>query len=133
MKRRLVFLAFWVMGILFPMAWFTRVSATFQRLFVYLFEPVWTHVVMHTLLFAVLAWLLTRLLAPRPPVVVLILVMLVALGQEGVQWLYTGQMPGADEAFDLTVDLLGGGLGVVVGNVLIPSGQPQAEGSRRDR
>ncbi len=132
MTRRLLFLVLWVTGIIFPMAWFTHLSATFQRVFVYLFEPVWTHVVMHAFLFAVLAWLLMRLLGPRPPVV-LSLVMLVALGQEGVQLLYTGQTPGADEAFDLMVDLLGGGLGVALGNVLIPSGQPEGKGDRRGR
>ncbi|MCX7852036.1 MAG: hypothetical protein N2383_04555 [Caldilineales bacterium] len=115
MTRRLVVLAFWVAGIAFPMAWFTRFSDTFDRAFTTLFTPVWSHVVMHAFLFAVLAWLLTRILPSQPLAVVLGLVMLVALLQEGVQLLYTGQTPGADEAFDLLVDFGGGVMGAALG------------------
>lgn len=115
MTRRLLFLAFWVAGIVFPMAWFTRFSGAFDRAFTILFTPVWTHVVMHAFLFGVLAWLLTRIVPSRPLAVVLGLVMVVALLQESVQLLYTGQTPGADEAFDLMVDFMGGSLGTALG------------------
>ncbi len=45
---------------------------------------------------------------------VLILVLGVALLQEGVQLWYTAQAPGGDEMFDIGVDLVGGGVGMVV-------------------
>lgn len=115
MTRRLLFLAFWVAGIVFPMAWFTRFSGAFDRAFTVLFTPVWTHVVMHAFLFAVLAWWLTRIVPSPPLAVVLGLVMVVALLQEGAQRLYTGQTPGADEVFDLMVDFMGGVVGVALG------------------
>jgi len=122
MTRKSLLLAFWTLGILFPMAWFTRFSATYDRLFNYVFGPPWTHVVMHTFLFAVLSYLLVPVIACRPAAhsrgflvgVVLALVMGVAILQESIQLLYMAQMPGVDEMLDLGVDLLGGGLGVIV-------------------
>ncbi len=64
-RRKFVFLVFWVLGMLFPMAWFTRLSATYNRAFRYVFTPTWTHVVMHAFLYAVLAYLLGQVLGPR--------------------------------------------------------------------
>ncbi len=122
MRRKSTLLVFWVLGILFPMAWFTRFSATYNRIFQYVFTPTWTHVVMHTLLYAVLAYLLGQVLDPRLQLhcgrwrvgMVVILVLGVALLQEGVQLWYTAQAPGGDELFDIGVDLVGGGVGMVV-------------------
>ncbi len=122
MTSQRAFLLFWLLGILFPMAWFTRFSAAYRRLFELVFTPQWTHVVMHLFLFAVLAYLLSQGLDPHLAVrrgwplwlIPWALVFGVALLQEGIQRLYTGQTPGSDEALDLGVDLAGGGLGLLV-------------------
>ena len=121
MRYKSAFLAFWLLGILFPMAWFTRFSAIYSWLSGYVFTSVWTHVVMHTFLFAVLAYLLGHVLARWPAAcstrylvgAVLASVLGVALLQEGIQLLYTAQAPGIDEVLDLGVDLIGGVLGVI--------------------
>ena len=59
MKRHL-FLIFWTLGILFPMGWFVRTSPVGYRLFNTMFSPAWTHIFMHSLLFAVLGALLMQ-------------------------------------------------------------------------
>ena len=77
---------------------------------------------MHTLLYAVLAYLLGQVFGPRLRLhcgrwwvgIMLILVLGVALLQEGIQLWYTAQVPGGDEMFDIGVDLVGGGLGMMV-------------------
>lgn len=121
--RRYLLLGFWIIGIIFPMIWLTGFSPTFARLFDTLFEPAWVHVVMHTLLFGVLAYLVLLFLPQKSTVplrwhtVVLVIgvVLLVAFLQESFQLLYMGRMPGADELFDLGVDLSGGLLGLMIG------------------
>lgn len=118
MKRHL-FLIFWILGILFPMAWFMRTSPLAYRLFNTLFSPAWMHIVMHTLLFAVLGAFLMHSTFGRLPRAlgigfVLALVLSVALLQESIQ-LYSGQRaPHADNLFDIGVDMLGGLLGVLL-------------------
>jgi hypothetical protein len=79
---------------------------------------------MHGLLYAVLAYLLTGLLLRRSPGISryrfglsLGLVLVIALGQEGLQLLYLGKLPGADEWLDVGVDLAGGSLGLLVFHV----------------
>ena len=64
MKRHLL-LIFWTVGILLPMAWLVRASPIAYRLFNTLFSPPWMHIVMHSLLFAVLAALLMQSLRGR--------------------------------------------------------------------
>ena len=59
MKRHL-FLIFWTVGMLLPMAWFVQVSPAAYRLFNTLFSPAWMHIVMHILLYAVLGVLLMQ-------------------------------------------------------------------------
>ena len=118
MKRHL-FLIFWTLGILFPMGWFVRTSPVGYRLFNTLFSPAWTHIVMHSLLFAVLAALLMqslhgRLAARRAVPVVLALVLGVALLQEGIQLFSEQRVLHGDNFFDIGVDMLGGGLGLLL-------------------
>lgn len=49
MTRKHALLFLWLAGILFPMAWLTRFSATYGRLFGRVFNPLWVHVLMHAL------------------------------------------------------------------------------------
>ncbi|GAB4556648.1 MAG: hypothetical protein Kow0047_00340 [Anaerolineae bacterium] len=113
--RRYLFLSLWIVLILFPVAWLARHSAWVYRLLILHFSPVWVHVVLHVLLFAVLAWLLAslRLPLPRPWRLLAIagVIMLVALGQEVLQLWAKGRGPGRDELFDLGVDMAGAALG----------------------
>ena len=118
MKRNL-FLIFWIVGILFPMAWLVRASPVSYRLFNILFEPAWVHVVMHSLLYAVLGALLIQSLYGRLAKgyavgIVLALVFGVALVQEGIQLFSEQQGPHADNLFDIGVDMVGGAIGLLL-------------------
>lgn len=116
MSRKHLLLGVWLIGILFPMALFTRYSATYNRWFQTVFTPEWTHIVMHALLYGVLAVLLTTTLPPIycRPRWILALVLVVACLQEGIQLIYTASLPGSDEVFDIGVDMLGGLAGVLI-------------------
>lgn len=124
MTRKHLALILWLLGILLPMAWFTRFSAAYNRFFQYAFTPLWTHVLMHAFLFAVLAYLLAHLLPSWGPRVVrggvgwqggvLVLVLVVAWLQEGFQLLYKGRPPGMDEFRDVAIDLIGASLGLLL-------------------
>ena len=118
MKRNL-FLIFWTVGILSPMAWIVRASPITYRLFNTLFSPQWMHIFMHTLLFAVLAALLmqnlsVRLAARRAVPVVLALVLCFAILQESIQLFSEQRVLHGDTFFDIGVDMLGGVLGLLL-------------------
>ena len=118
MKRHL-FLAFWTLGILFPMGWFVRASPVGYRLFNTLFSPAWTHIVMHSVLFAVLGALLMqslygRLASKSGVGVVLALVLGVGLLQEGIQLFSEQRLLNYGNFFDIGVDMLGGGVGLLL-------------------
>ena len=102
-----------------PMAWLVRASPIAYRLFNTLFSPPWMHIVMHSLLFAVLAALLMQSLYGRLATkggvgVVLALVLGAALLQEGIQLFSEQRVLHGDNFFDIGVDMLGGGLGLLL-------------------
>ena len=118
MKRNL-FLTSWTLGILFPMGWFVRTSPVGYRLFNTMFSPAWTHIFMHSLLFAVLGALLMqsmygRLAARAGVAVVLALLLGVGLLQEGIQLFSEQRVLNYGNFFDIGVDMLGGGLGLLL-------------------
>ena len=118
MKRNLI-LIFWIFGILFPMGWFIRVSPVGYRLFNGIFSPQWMHIVMHSLLFAVLGALLMQSLFGRLAKgisvgVVLALVFGVAVLQEGIQLFSERRFLHGDNFFDIGVDMFGGVIGVLL-------------------
>jgi hypothetical protein len=125
MMRRPAILLLWIAGMLFPMAWLTRFSAIYSRLFERVFNPLWVHVLMHAFLFAVLAYLLIRQRAGhavaarrwRTAVLALGLVLAMAVAQEGIQLLYKARPVGADEVLDIGIDLAGGVFGMLVGGL----------------
>ncbi|MDE0462741.1 MAG: hypothetical protein OXH93_10040 [Caldilineaceae bacterium] len=115
MKRNL-FLVFWIVGILMPMAWLVRPSPVAYRIFNTLFSPAWMHILMHGLLFAVLGALLMQRLSGTPARRVgltLTLVLAAAILQEGFQLLSRQSILHPDNLFDIGVDMLGGLLGVL--------------------
>lgn len=122
MIRKHLILFLWVLGILLPMAWFTRFSATYSRFFQYLFDPPWVHVLMHAGLSAVLAHLAANYLASRQTTAsrsrvvlgVIAVLLVIALLQEGIQLLYKARPLGMGEVLDVGIDLAGGSLGVLV-------------------
>lgn len=87
-----------------------------------IFGPLWVHILMHIMLYSVLACLLAGLLltARFPSLsryhigLSFVLILAVALGQEGLQLLYQGRLPGADEFLDVGVDLAGELLGILL-------------------
>ena len=121
MRKKLILIG-WVVGILFPFGWLTRHSDSYRQVFDTIFGPLWVHILMHSLLYAVLAYLLAGLLLRGPSPVIsryhlgllLVLILAIALGQESLQLLYQGRLPGADEWLDIGVDLAGGSLGLLV-------------------
>ena len=118
MKRNL-FLIFWIVGTLFPMIWLARVSPVSYRLFNILFSPPWMHIVMHTLLFAVLSALLLQSLYDRlakgyAVAIVLALVFGVAVLQEGIQLFSGQQVLHPNNLFDIGVDMVGGAIGALL-------------------
>ena len=117
-------------GILFPMDWPGQVFPAYRAAYAYVFSPVWMHLLMHTLLFAGLAFGLSGLArfiqerrgqdaaeAGRTALAVLAGVLLVGVLQELFQGLSRGTLGWAvlpDSLFDLVVDLVGGLLGLGV-------------------
>ena len=114
--KRYMFLIFWTIGILMPMAWLLRPSPVAYRIFNTLFSPAWMHILMHSLLFAVLGALLMQSLSGPPARrigLTLSLVLAAAILQEGFQLLSRQSVLHPDNLFDITVDMLGGLLGVL--------------------
>ena len=133
MRRKLILIG-WIIGILFPFGWLTRYSDIYRHVFDVAFGPLWVHILMHTLLYAVLAYLLAGLLlrirftgiSRYHLSLSLVLILIIALGQEGFQLLYLGRLPGADEWLDVGVDLAGCSLGLLVFHVRSRMCQRQA-------
>ena len=121
MKRNLLLFG-WIIGILFPLGWLSHYSDLYRQVFNTVFGPPWVHILMHGLLYFVLAYLLAGLvlnahlptISPYRLMVVLGLILVIALGQESFQLLYQGRLPGTDEWLDIGVDLVGGGLGLFI-------------------
>ncbi len=116
-----VVLFLWVAGILLPMACLALFSPISARIFGFLFGPLWVHVLMHALLFAVLGWLACEVLKRVGRVVshvglpaALLAVVVVALLQEGIQSSYKARPWGADEVLDVGVDIVAGTLGAML-------------------
>ena len=117
MKRKglMVFLALWVVGILFPMAWASGRSPVMNLWFERIFSPPWMHVVMHAGLYAVLAVMGAMLARQfgRPLYFGLAGVLVIGILQEVIQTTLAGRAVGGGELFDLGVDLSGGLLGLL--------------------
>ena len=114
--KRYLFLVFWTIGILMPVAWLVRPSPVAYRIFNTLFSPAWMHILMHSLLFAVLGALLMQSLSgtlARRVGLTLALVLVAAILQEGFQLLSRQSVLHPDNLFDISVDMLGGLLGVL--------------------
>jgi len=103
----------WVIGILFPMAWFSGRSPLLNQWFERVFSPPWMHIVTHAGLYAVLASLGVLLARQwgRPPYLGLAGVAVIGVLQEVIQTALAGRAVGGGEWFDLGVDLAGGLLG----------------------
>ena len=114
--KRYLFLVFWTIGILMPVAWLVRPSPVAYRIFNTLFSPAWMHILMHSLLFAVLGALLMQSLSgtlARRVGLTLALVLVAAILQEGFQLLSRQSVLHPDNLLDISVDMLGGLLGVL--------------------
>lgn len=115
MRSRL-WILFWILGILFPMAFLGRLWPPFGRVFNALFAAEWTHLVMHTFLYAVLVFLLAQWIRPvSAKAIFMILGLAVVIGcfQEGLQWLtIKSEISWSASAFDLMVDFGGALIGL---------------------
>ncbi len=112
-------LVLWLAGILFPMAWASRVDPVWNEWFNRMFAPTWVHVVMHAGMYAVLVLGLSWLLEERVRKWQMWgIVLLVALMQEGLQLWGAARLPGWGEGFDLLVDMSGAGIGWMIWRIL---------------
>jgi len=107
------------------MAFLGKLWPAFGNIFNAVFAKDWAHVLMHTLLYAVLGLLLTNWIAPTSTKVIFILVelgLLVGCLHEGLQILAARSWPGwPPEILDISVDLTGTILGVGLGILLLYS------------
>lgn len=121
MRKKLLLIG-WIIGVLFPFGWLTSYSDTYRQVFDMIFSSSWVHILMHTLLYLVLAYLLSRFLLRGRSAkmslyrfgLLLLGIFIIAVLQEGFQLLYQGRPPGADEWLDMGVDLVGGLLGFLM-------------------
>lgn len=115
MKRFLpALLIVWILLILFPMAWFTQQDTSAEAVFNATFSPNWVHIVMHMLqhcVLAVIVFLATKKRSLQSFALALGIVLLVGLGQEGMQVITSGRAFSNPEWFDIGVDLAGGLIG----------------------
>ncbi len=121
MKIRRIWLAVWLAGILFPMGMLRQFSPAFRSRFDAIFSPEWMHVLMHALLFAMLVLLISfafNFHPRRKTAIILLLLLLAGLFQEGLQWVTHSTLPGWNSLFDLAVDLCGGTLGLAIDKLL---------------
>ena len=100
------------------MEFLARVWPAFRKIFNPIFSPDWVHIVMHTLLYAVLVFLLAQMIPPVSRNAILILMglgLLVGCLQEGLQLFSAGTWGGwPPEILDLFVDLGGTIIGISV-------------------
>ena len=120
LKWRYLWLALWVIGILFPMAWIGKHSTKFLQVFDAIFAPEWMHWVMHAFLIAGLAVFVLKAIVRRVSIcsfgLVLGITLVVAGLQEGWQVISGVQILGWNSLFDLGVDMVGAviGFGIVI-------------------
>jgi hypothetical protein len=95
--RSCIWVVLWITGILFRMEFLARLWPAFGRIYNPIFTLDWMHIVMPTLLYAVLAFLLAQAISPISPRAILVLVglgLLVLCMQEALQLFSAGAWPG---------------------------------------
>ena len=112
--RKITWLALWVAGILFPIAWFSQQIPGFDQWFNRIFAPQWMHVLMHAFLYGVLAAGIVMIWPRCSLRTALAAALLVGIAQEVLQPLPAGRLPGSAALFDLAVDLCGAAAGLAV-------------------
>jgi VanZ family protein len=107
------------------MEFLARVWPAFGNIFNPIFSPNWVHIVMHSLLYAVLVFLAAQFISPISLRALLVLVgigLLVGCLQEGLQILSIRTWPGwPAEILDLSVDLIGTMLGIAISRLWMRS------------
>ena len=107
-----VLLVVWIIIMVIPAAWLFSADPDVNRLFNDVFYPERMHILAHLVGFAVLAGLLQLMLTGKAPGwTALLLILVVAAGQEAFQLIYKGRLPGSPELFDLAIDLIGSAIG----------------------
>ena len=117
-RWRIILLIIWIVGILFPFFYIRRFSRVYKTWFNWAFKSDITHIVMHLLLYAVLAWLISIVFSnkkkPISPVKVILIVLGVSILQEAIQLALTNCPVEWDEIFDILINVSGAGIGLFV-------------------
>jgi hypothetical protein len=116
--KKMLLLIFWLLGILFPVAWLGNYSSRYREVFNAIFTPEWMHWLMHIALYAGLAILIVVVfnlpICRRTVLWVLGVVVFVGMIQEGMQLVSGMQVLQWNSFFDLGVDLIGAAIGLCV-------------------
>ena len=113
----IVVIVLWIVGILFPTAWFSNQFGVFSEHFNQIFSPQWVHIVMHAGLYAMLMVFLSHYGNQKGSTSVYklwIIIGLIAVTQEILQSVVVGRTFSYSEVFDIFVDFSGAGLGRLV-------------------
>ena len=112
-----------IVGILFPFEWLANVSSLAAWFLRWAFDTNIAHMVMHTALFIGLGLAVMELLAARPRWQAVLLTWTVvasaALGQEAFQAISAGVLRAGGTLFDLGVDVVSGGIGIILARALL--------------
>ena len=116
---RIVVLLGWILGILLPLASLRRFSTSYRIVFDRVFDAEAAHVLMHTFLFAVLAFLISSVFPRRSPAwrvapIAILGVGIVAVIQETIQLSCEQALINSDTIFDWCVDFNGALLGAMI-------------------
>jgi hypothetical protein len=116
--KKTILLVILLLGILFPFAAMTRFSDVYATGFNIVFKTQAAHIIMHSLLYAALSWLVMSLFpkhSGRKKILFCLgAVLLVAVFQESIQSLSVNYFGVRDSLFDIAVDLIAGSIPPVI-------------------
>ena len=98
------------------MSWLAGQVPSIDAIFMEIFDPEWTHIAVHLMLYSVLAGLLSYLFQNKVRLRIFIpaIVILVGILQETMQIITLDRTPGWAEIFDLGTDLVGALIGCLL-------------------
>lgn len=117
--RRNLVLSLWLLILVFPYTGLTKVWPAVRPLSDKLQPIEWLHILAHLVLFTSTVILLDYIFRVKINITssfyIIVFILAVGIIQEALQLLVKGRLPNLSDGFDLTVDLIGGilGLGIV--------------------
>jgi len=130
MKKKIVILAVIITGILFPMASISKYSSIYSAVFSQMFRSLGAHIFLHSVLFIALGMCLIGIFPNQTTwklaLLILVVNLLMAVGQESFQALSINSLRVSDTLFDLGVDTTAT-LGLIAALILYRRWQKSAQ------